>query len=270
MIHVIKADRTQEPFSEEKVLASIRRARIPHQLQGEVLSYVKGKLYEGISTGEIYQYILQYFNTIQRPSSKARYSLKEAIMMLGPSGYPFEDFVSRLLEHHGYTTQVRQILSGKCVTHEIDVLARKDGRTIAVETKFHNSPGTRSEVQVALYTHARFEDIKVRNKVDEVWLVTNTKTTMDANTYALCAGMKVISWDYPMRGGLREMIEESQLHPVTLLTTLTHAQKMTLLDNHIVLCKDILDTPQVLDILYLNKYDQNKILTEVKEVSSLQ
>ena len=246
MIHVLKADKTREPFSEQKVMDSIKRARIPHSLRGEVLTHVKSKLYEGISTQEIYHHILEFLNTSPKPYIKTRYSLKEAIMQLGPTGYPFEDFISRLLEHEGYKTQVRQILPGKCVTHEIDVIAQKNQRTVMIEAKFHNSPGVRSEIHVSLYTQARFEDIRMKNRIDEAWLVTNTKTTVDANAYAECMGMRVLSWDYPVGGGLRDLIEQSRLHPVTMLTTLSQSQKMTLLDNHIVLCKDILKNPQVL------------------------
>ncbi len=187
-------------------------------------------------------------------------------MQLGPTGYPFEDFVSKLLETQGYTTRVRQILSGKCVSHEIDIIAEKNGRTTMIEAKFHNSSGVRSEVHVALYTQARFEDVSVRNRIDEAWLVTNTKTTIDANTYAQCAGMHILSWDYPEGEGLRDLIERSRLHPVTMLTTLAQSQKMTLLENHIVLCKDILHKPELLDILYLSKQDHEKLMTEVATI----
>jgi len=266
MIHVLKADKTREPFSEQKVMDSVRRARIPHSLRGDVLTHVKSKIYDGISTQEIYHHILEFLDTTPKPYAKTRYSLKEAIMQLGPTGYPFEDFVSRLLETQGYTTRVRQILSGKCVSHEIDIIADRDGHSAMIEAKFHNSPGIRSEVHVALYTHARFEDVKIRNHIDEAWLVTNTKTTIDANTYAHCAGMKVISWDYPDGAGLRDLIEESRLHPITMLTTLAQSQKMTLLENHIVLCKEILHKPEVTDMLYLSKQDREKLMVEVASV----
>src|SRR5664279_1416804 len=125
MFTVIKADGKKEPFSEEKVINSIRRARIPKPIQSEVLIHVKSKLYEGISTSEIYQHILEFLDNSAHPYSKSSYSLKEAIMMLGPTGYPFEDFVAKILQAFGYTTKVRQILNGKCVTHEIDVIAEK-------------------------------------------------------------------------------------------------------------------------------------------------
>src|SRR5579863_9971400 len=150
MIHVLKADKTYEPFSEEKVIQSIKSARIPHSLRGEVLTHIKSKLYEGISTREIYQHILEFLDTSSRPYIKTRYSLKEAIMQMGPTGYPFEDFISKLLESEGYTTQVRQILRGKCVSHEIDIICQKDGKKTMIEAKFHNSSGVRSEIHVTL------------------------------------------------------------------------------------------------------------------------
>lgn len=268
MLHVIKADRRREPFSDHKLIESIKRARVPHSLQGEVLTHVKSKIYDGISTAEIYQHIMEYLNQSPKPYIKARYSLKESIMQLGPSGYPFEDFVSKLLESQGYTTKVRQILSGRCVTHEIDIMAEKDGRTAVIETKFHNSPGTRSEIQVALYTHARYEDVKIRNSVHETWLVTNTKTTVDANTYAQCSGMRVISWDYPAGDSLRDMIERSGLHPITMLTSLSQSQKLTLLENHIVLCRDIVERPDILDMLYLSRYDKDKVVNEASDINA--
>lgn len=268
MIHVLKANRTREPFSEQKVMSSIIRARIPHSLRGEVLTHVKSKLYEGISTEEIYRHILEFLDNSPKPYIKTRYSLKEAIMQLGPTGYPFEDFISKLLIAQGYSTRVRQILSGKCVTHEIDVIAEKEGKTAMIEAKFHNSPGVRSEVHVALYTQARFEDVKIRNKLDEAWIVTNTKTTVDVNTYAQCAGMRVISWDYPESGSLRDLIEQSRLHPVTMLTTLSQSQKTTLLENHIVLCRDTVNNPQIVSLLYLSKQDHEKLMTEVAVICS--
>jgi hypothetical protein len=268
MIHVLKADRTREPFSEQKVMDSIRRARIPHQLRGEVLTHVKSKLYEGISTREIYQHILEFLDRSPRPYIKTRYSLKESIMQLGPTGYPFEDFISKLLETQGYITKVRQLIPGRCVTHEIDVIAEKNEKRAMIEAKFHNSPGVRSEIHVALYTQARFEDIKERNSIDEAWLVTNTKTTIDANTYANCAGMRVLSWDYPVGEGLRELIEEAKLHPITMLTTLSQSQKMTLLENHIVLCKDILKDEKLVDMLYLSSQDHQKLMVEISSIAT--
>jgi len=264
MFQVIKANGQKQAFSEEKVLQSINRARIPQDLRPQVLAHIKGILYDGIPTTEIYNAILNFLGNSASPYSRAKYSLKEAIMMLGPTGYPFEDFIAKILSSQGYETKVRQILRGKCITHEIDVIATKDAKSAMIEAKFHNSIGTRSEVHVALYTHARFQDIKEQNKLDEAWLVTNTKTTIDANTYALCYGLKIISWSYPEQGSLRELIEKSRLHPLTMLSSLAHIHKVTLLNRHIVLCKDIQANPDLLSELPITSEEKEKILTEVE------
>src|SRR6185369_10679162 len=130
-------------------------------------------------------------------------------------------------------------------------------------SSFHNSPGTRSEVHVALYTKARFDDIKIKNTITETWIVTNTKTTTDVNAYAHCVGMKVISWSYPDGDSLRDLIEKTRLYPVTMLTTLNQNNKMTLLNNHVVLCKDLHENHQLLDILPLSKEEKEKALAEI-------
>lgn len=263
MLSVLKANHKREPFSEEKVMQSIKRARIPENIQAEALAHIKSRVYDGISTQEIYQHIIDFLHKSSQPYSRARYSLKESIMMLGPTGYPFEDFIANLLEAQGYEARVRQILSGRCVTHEIDILAEKDGKTAMIEAKFHNSPGSRSDVQVALYTKARFEDVKDKNSIEEAWIVTNTKTTTDANVYAQCSGLKTISWNHPEGGSLREMIEKHHLYPITMLTTLVQNHKMTLLTNHITLCKDIQKNPNLLDILPLSSEEKEKVMAEV-------
>lgn len=262
MVNVVKADGSKEPYNQEKVKASIKRAGISQELEEHVLQAVESKLYDEIPTYDIYGIIADTLSHSSEPFSKAKYSLKQAIMMLGPTGYPFEDFVGKILEEHGYTTKTREILNGTCVRHEIDVIAHKDSKNYLIEAKFHNNPGTRSEVQVALYVKARFDDVKDKHQLDEAWIVTNTKATTDARAYADCVGMKIISWDYPDQGSLRDLIESSRLHPITLLNTLTNAQKARLLANHIVLCKDLTKSALV-EHLGLTEEERIQTLSEL-------
>lgn len=266
MVQVIKANHQKEQFSEEKVAASIKRAGIPAHLQEKVLAEIKAKLYENIPTFEIYQTIIDALSRSEHPYSRAKYSLKQSIMMLGPTGYPFEDFISRVLEEHGYITQTRQLVTGKCVTHEIDVIAQKEQEKAMIEAKFHNNPGTRSDVRVALYVKARFDDIKDTQKFTKAWLVTNTKTTLDANAYAACSGMKVMSWNYPEGDSLRELIEKSRLQPITILTTLSAAQKIKLLERRIILCRDLNANRDILKTLGLNHDQEVETINELRYI----
>jgi len=266
MVTVVKASGEKEPFSEEKVRASIQRAGIPKELQEQVVEHVKSKLHENIKTSEIYRHIIEFLGISKTPFARSRYSLKQAIMDLGPTGYPFEDFVAEILKSQGYDTAVRTTLQGKCVAHEIDVTALKDSKRAIIEVKFHNLAGTKTDLHVTLYTKARFDDVIEKNNFNQVWLVTNTKVSTDAIAYGVCMGMKIVSWDYPQGESLRDLIETSGLTPITALTTLSQNQKQQLLQKGIVLCKAICQNPSSLEILGTTEEQEKNILSEAQFV----
>lgn len=261
---ITKATGEIEAFSEDKLRASINRAGIPIDLQNAVVAHIKEKLYKNIPTSEIYQHIVEFLE-VKNPYAKTKYRLKQSIMELGPTGYPFEDFIARLLKSKGYTTEVRQILSGKCITHEVDVVATKGSQKIVVEAKYHNMPGTKTNIHVALYTKARFNDLLERNNLNEAWLVTNTKVTTDAITYALCMGMKIISWNYPEGESLRDMVEQSGLIPITALSSLSQYHKQKLVAEGMVISKDLCEGT-ALESLNLSDVQKKNLLSEIEFV----
>lgn len=267
MINIKKASGEIEPFSEEKVLNSIKRASIPQNLQNYVLKHVKSILYNNISTSEIYQHIIEFLSKSDFPYAAAKYSLKQSIMNLGPSGYPFEDFVSAILKAENYQTSVRKIVKGSAVSHEIDIIAEKESQKAMIECKFHNNPGTKTDIHVALYTKARFDDVKDLNNFQSAWLITNTKISGEAIDYSLYYRLKTISWDYPMGESLRDLINKNGLSPITSLTLLSQSQKRTLLDNHFVLSKDLLKNPNSLDVLNLPAEKKKQVLEEAEFIS---
>lgn len=264
MVTVVKASGQKEPFSEIKVRNSIRRARIPKDLQEEVLRHVKTKIYENIHTSEIYKHIIEFLEVSPQPFNKTKYGLKQAIMDLGPTGYPFEDYVAEILKTKGYQTQVRQILEGKCVSHEVDIIAEKEGQKILIEAKFHNSPGIRSDLHVSLYTKARFDDLKDNYNLNQAWIVTNTKVTTDGLEYALCNGMKIIGWNYPETESLRDLVEKAKLYPITALQSLSQSQKQLLLIHGTVLCRNICLNPKIIKILGLPMDREEKAFSELE------
>lgn len=267
MLNVLKANQNKEPFSEEKLLASIKRAGVPENIHNSVINHIKTKLYDNIPTSEIYKHVTEFLGNSVHPHTRMKYGLKQAIMEFGPTGYPFEDYVSEILKAEGYGTSVRQLLNGKCVNHEIDVVATKDNIKSMIECKFHNAPGIKCHIHVSLYTKARFDDVKERNNFNQAWLVTNTKLTPEALNYALCSNMKIIGWDYPNGKSLRDLIEKHKLHPVTSLSNISNAQKQILAQNHIVLAKDICKNPASLDILHLPSNQKNLIVSQCQFIS---
>lgn len=266
MQNVLKAGGLIEPFSEEKLRFSVKRAGVPANLQDEVITLIKNKLYNNIPTSEIYKYIIHYLQSSDFPQKSSRYGLKQSVIDLGPTGYPFEDYISEILKMEGYVTSVRQVLNGKCVSHEIDIIAEKNNTRSMIECKFHNTPGIRSQIHVSLYTKARFDDIKEKNNLSDAWLITNTKITSDALNYALCSNMRIISWDYPEKESFKDLIEKHRLYPITTLTSLSQNQKQLLAQNHIVLAKDVCANPSSLDILDLPKDKKASVLSECQFV----
>ncbi len=269
-IYVVKADGTRELFDVTKLEHSLKRAGTPTKIVEQIVDHIKTHLSEDITTQEIYKHAFELLHKDDKPIA-IKYSLKRAIMDLGPSGFPFEDFVAEIFRQRGYKAETGKMVKGFCVEHEIDVVAWNKEKLLMVEAKFHNEPGVKSDLKVALYVKARFDDlIKMdfdydgKRKLDEGWLVTNTKFTTTAIEYGSCqGGLRMIGWNYPPIGNLHDMILESKLHPLTCLVSLNGREKKFLLDKGIVLCKSLLENRGVLGEMGLNEDKIKDVLEEI-------
>ena len=267
-LHITKASGETAIFSEEKLRNSLERiGASPDQINGTIHEIVD-KLYEGITTKKIYRMAFSLLKESSRHIA-AKYHLKQAIMELGPSGFPFEKYVGEILAAQLYSTQVSVKVLGKCVSHEIDVVAKRGNVQLMVECKYHNLSGTFCDVKIPLYIHARFNDVSsiwLQSSKDlqyEGWLVTNTRFSSDAIQYGICAGLKLIGWDYPMHESLKDQIDRLALYPITCLTSLTKAEKQWLLDRRIVLCKEMYDNDQLLEQLKIKSSRMDVIRQEI-------
>lgn len=242
-IMITKADGTQEPFDPVKLERSLEHAGASSIVRARVLAQMMHEMSPGSSTEQIYRRAFEILKSEEPAPVAARYSVKRAVFALGPSGFPFEQFLAEILRAHGWRTRTDLMLLGRCAPHEVDVLAERDGRKVGIEVKFHNEPGGKTDVKDALYVHARYEDLRKApiesSRVDEGWLVTNTQFTRNAIRYAQCSGLTLIGWDFPRARGLMTMIEAVRLHPLTALTTLSDSDKQRLLQRKIVLCRDV-------------------------------
>lgn len=273
-IVITKASGELVPYLEEKLRNSLMKSGANDKQVKEILKSISAKLYPGISTKKIYR---MAFNSLRNSSSSlaAKYHLKRAIMELGPSGYPFEKFVGELLKHQGYDVILGEIVKGQCVSHEIDVIALTNNRHFMIECKYHNQQGIISDVKIPLYIQSRFKDVEAswikmpghEKRIHQGWVVTNTKFTEDAITYATCVGLRLLSWDYPIKGSLKDMIDNLGLYPVTCLTSLTRAEKQKLLDKKIVLCRQVCDGEDVLHEIGMSANRIKKVMEEGKELA---
>ncbi len=247
-IWVVKESGEKEPFNKQKARNALRRAGLSAKESDEALSRLAPRLRQNITTKRIYSLLYEIIEEM-RPEVSHRYNLKRALFDIGPEGYEFEDFISRLLETRGCRTEVRQRLAGKCVEHEIDVVAEKNGEAFAVECKFHNQYGTRCRIQTALYVYARFLDLRegarigTCRRITRPYLVTNTKFSEDVIRYAECTGFPLLGWKYPFREGLETMIDKTRCYPVTVIQMGRDITRR-LLARKIVTVGDVPDSPQ--------------------------
>lgn len=268
-IEVIKHSGERAIFSIEKLKNSLRKSGAEEALVNEIANNVRDELYQGISTKEIYNRAFALLKK-KKKGYASKYKLKKAIYELGPTGFPFEKFVGAILYYSGYDVKTGQFLNGKCVTHEVDVVAHKNGQYIVAECKFHSDEGRNCNVKVPLYIHSRYGDIlnnygdgNKEEKPNEGWVVTNTRFTEDALTYGKCVGLYLLSWDFPKDNGIKDRIDRLGLYPVTVSTLLSQREKQFLLSRDVVLCKQLIDDQFYLDHLGVSEKRKARILEEI-------
>ena len=273
--YIVKSSGQKEPFSLKKFRRSLRKAGARPKLVNSIVEKVV-KMHPK-STQEIHEFATKALIKDDDRPIAARYNLKRALMELGPIGYPFESFIAQVFRAQGFTVKQNQIVDGKCTDHEIDVIAKKGNKHYIIECKFHNRPGLKSTIKVALYTQARFEDIqraweadpKHKGDMHQPWLVTNTRFTSRATDYARCMKMRLLSWNYPARDNLPGLLDQLGLHPITALTTLQKKYKRALIKQGCVLCRDVKKHVTVLKKLHITPTQIKKILEEAQAVCAL-
>lgn len=270
VVEVIKHSGERADFSIEKLKSSLRKSGAEEALVNEISNNVRDELYQGISTKEIYNRAFALLKK-EKKGYASKYKLKKAIYELGPTGFPFEKFIAALLFYSGYKVKTGQFLQGKCVLHEVDVVARKNDQFIVIECKFHSDEGRNCNVKIPLYIHSRYRDIlnnyndkNEAEKPTEGWVVTNTRFTEDALQYGKCAGLYLLSWDYPIGNGIKERIDRLGLYPITASTLMSQREKQFLLSRDIVLCKQLINDDFYLDHLGISENRQARILEEIK------
>jgi len=272
-IFVTKSSGEQVLFDPDKLKQSLTNAGADNKSIEDILIEVNRILVPGISTRKIYQKAFGLLRKYNRPTA-ARFKLKRAIMELGPSGFPFEKYVGEILKDMGYQVQIGVIEAGRCITHEVDVLAENEAERIAIECKFGNSANKKISSQVSLYINSRFHDLSQAwkknptwaEKKHKGWIVTNTSFTKDALTYGLCAGLHMVSWNFPQKGSLKELIDLCHLYPVTALVSLTKAEKRKIIDQDIVLVRDLFMKQELLDNLHLTLTKKKRVMKEMEDL----
>lgn len=271
-IQVVKADGSVEPFKTKKLQRSLRRAGASKDEVTYIVDHILSELYDGIETQDIYRHAFKLLRESELPAA-ARYSMRRALFDLGPTGFPFEDFLARLFTREGYTVRTRNAIAGKCAPHELDIAAYKNDHSFVAEAKFHSRLGIKSDLQVVMYCYARLLDLREQRickedvcGIKELWVITNTKFTTTAEKYAQCVGIPLLSWDHPSKNNLYDRIQQHGLYPVTVMQNLSMSHKRTLIERGAIICRDVVEKPRILRHLHLSQSKTEAVLSEARQL----
>lgn len=273
---ILKASGEKEPFNDDKLRRSLMSAGAKKDVAEAIVDHIERELQDGMSTTHIYRHAFKLLRKIEAIPVAARYSVRRAVFGLGPTGFPFEAYVSEIFKMRGYTVETGTIIAGKCAMHEVDMLAYNDTEYIGAELKFHNSPGIKTDLKVALYVRERFEDIRRGPQeegklpfIDTGMLVTNTKFTGSVISYAGCAGLRLLGWNYPKHGNLEDLIQETGIYPITTLTSLSQREKIQLLGANVVICNGLESRASALEKAGISKAKIGTVIEESQALCTL-
>jgi len=260
-------------YDESSLRGSLIRSGASEDQIDVVLSEISKIVYDGIETGALYEKAFQLLKEI-RNSYAARYSLKKALRDLGPEGYYFEKWVTKLFQAQGFHAVSGQTLQGEAVKHEIDVVASKADRLVLCECKFRNDVDAKISVTTPMYFLSRFNDLKnltfeyfgKEMNPTEGYMITNAYMTSDSIAFAEKYNIQLISWDYPESLNIKQLVDDYKFYPVTCLTTLTDEETQILLSKNCILIKDIVTNPILLDHFKFDDERQKIILEEANDL----
>ena len=244
-VFVTKADGSRQLFDKNKAVRTCLKMGASSQVAYEVAEKVESRLYDGISTQMIHRMIIRFLRKY-KPEVRNLFDLRKGISLMSPKP-EFELFVQTLLMHNGFEVRPSQILSGKCVEHEVDAVARKDGVTFFVEAKHHFSYHSLTGLDESRIARAILEDVTENEipegndwKIDQAMIVTNTKYSDHALQYGSCRNILQIGWSSPANLGLQNMIEKKRLYPLSCLRGLPAEIRFKLVESGIVLIGQLL------------------------------
>ena len=272
-IMIKKASGQTVPFNPEKIKNSLKRSGASQDIQDKVLKKVEESLVPGITTDEIYSIIRKELKG-SSPSSSARYQLRSSLLRFGPAGYNFEKYVASILTEYGYKTELPFELQGACVSHEVDVIAEKDGRKMFIEAKFRNRFDDVVNIKDTMATWSRYLDLVEGARLglcphfDEAWIVTNARFTSHSLKYGHCKNMVLIGWNHPKERTFAKMVDLNSLYPVTVLDDVTDKEVQIFSKHNLMLCRELVgkDVAQLAQLTGLPNSRIQSIIDQCQQI----
>jgi hypothetical protein len=259
--YIKKGSNQLEPFDYSKYKKSLLKSGVKKTHVADIVDEI-GSPKKYFSTKELnkktYKLLLKRSKVIA-----ANYNLKQALYSLGPTGYPFEILCSYLFRAKGFKTRVSVVKKGEFVRHEVDVIAERADKVLYCECKFHSQKRHKNDIKLPLYVHSRYLDLKAANRGRDFTyaLLTNTCFSKDAIKYSIGVGLELYAMNYPTKNNFVDLIVKYKVYPVTALHSLRSKDKKNLLNNRIVVIKQI--TTEELFKIGLEESCAEKVMQEV-------
>ncbi len=165
--------------------------------------------------------------------------LQEAWLRFGLVDLAFTNYLAAVLRTQGYVIDVGVLVPGACATHELDIVAEKAGRNVAVACIFVAEGQSQVVLAEALAAYARYldlldgADIQACPRFAEYWLVTNGVFSVDAVAYAGHKGLRLIGGD--------ELLAwmNAKTYPVTMVPGLADLEVQALLRADLLLARHL-------------------------------
>jgi ATP cone domain/Restriction endonuclease len=242
---VTKADGSRQQFDRNKIVATCMRMGATRNEAEQIAGKIESRVYDGMSTAKVLQMIFQFIRRF-KPQANRLYDLRRGLSLMS-SKPEFERFVQVLLANVGFDVDPNRVLRGKCIEHEVDAIARKNGVTYFVEAKHHYNYHAYTGLDESRIARALLEDVTegfnlglTELKVDKAMIVTNTKYSEQAVQYGACRNILQIGWSTPIDLGLRDIIQARNLYPLSCIKGLKTDARVQLVDSDIILISQLL------------------------------
>ncbi|MBS3177049.1 restriction endonuclease [Candidatus Woesearchaeota archaeon] len=268
MKYVIKADGTRVPFDPERVVRTCMNVGVDQEHAETIAAEVEAAIDEETESKQVYDVVLDLLEGYH-PKPHANYKLREAVAAIEP--HLFEQYVAKVLEMHGYSCITNQLIPGAAVTHEVDVIAKKNNTTWMVECKHHSDYHTMTGLDKTLIVQARLEDLQDGFKkkthpynFSQGWLINNTKYSFHAKQYAAAKNILLSGWHFQEENSFAELIQAKNIHPITVLNASPQTISM-LFQKGILTLHDVAASRKQLQPI-LNPKEFSKIYEQVGHI----
>ncbi|MDD4409585.1 MAG: restriction endonuclease [Candidatus Pacebacteria bacterium] len=275
-LYIVNSLGVREPFSEKKVFNALKRSGASNQVANNILVKVKDNFIPEMTTFELFKMVRAFLKKEELQTS-IKFNLRESMRLLGPAGFIFEKYIADVFGECGYKVKIDQIIKGRCVDYEMDVLAKKEGVMYLTECKYRNRQGEKVDVNVCLKEFALLNDVRRGKQFSgdtsissiQSLIVTNTKFTEQAIKYAECEGIYLFGWRYPTDGGLEKIIEDRNLYPITILPSFKNHLMDYFAGKGMMLAKDVLAIKDIAKFSEIAKIPERQIEALYKEAKAL-